>query len=205
MEDAVGAQQLNNEEMKTIVDEAARHHIKVAAHAHGTDGIIAAINAGVYSIEHGSLLDDEGIRLMKENDVYLIPTTGLSSVINTMLDKMNPVTARKATYILPLAKENLRKAIKANVKIAFGTDTPVIPHGKNAIEFSAMMACGMSAAEAIRTATTNAAEMLGLSDRGELKEGLLADIIAVNSNPINNIKTLENVVFVMKGGVVYKK
>jgi imidazolonepropionase-like amidohydrolase len=204
MEDAVGAQQLNNEEMKTIVEEAKRHHIKVAAHAHGTDGIIAAINAGVYSIEHGSLLNEEGIRLMKENGVYLIPTTGLSSVIFEMIDKMNPVMAEKAKYVLPLAKENLKNAIKSKVKIAFGTDTPVIPHGKNAIEFSAMVECGMNNMDAIKTATINAAEMLGLSDRGELKEGLFADIIAVESNPIDDIKTLENVLFVMKNGVVYK-
>ena len=205
MEDEVGAQQLSDEEMKTIVEEASRHHIKVAAHAHGTEGIIAAINAGVYSIEHGSLLDDEGIRLMKEKGVYLVPTSGLSATINEMIDKMHPVLARKATYVLPLAKQNLRKAIVSGVKIAFGTDTPIIPHGKNALEFSALIDCGMSATDAIKTATINTAEMLGLSDRGELKEGLLADIIAVNSNPINDIKTLENVRFVMKHGVVYKK
>lgn len=205
MEEAVGAQQLSNEEMKTIVEEAARHHIKVAAHAHGTEGIIAAVNAGAYSIEHGSLLNDEGIRLMKEKGVYLIPTTGLSDLIDEMVDKMDPVMAGKAKYVLPLAKENLRKAIKAGVKIAFGTDTPIIPHGKNAVEFSAMTACGMSTIDAIKTATLNAAEMLGLSDRGELKEGLLADIIAVDSNPITNVRTLEHVTFVMKDGVVYKK
>jgi len=204
MEEAVGAQQLSNDEMKTIVEEASRHHIKVAAHAHGTEGIIAAINAGVYSIEHGSLLDDEGIRLMKEKGVYLVPTTGLSNVVNELVDKMHPVMAGKAKYVMPLAKDNLRKAIKSDVKISFGTDTPIIPHGQNAIEFSALIACGMSSIEAIKTATINAADMLGLSDRGELKVGLLADIIAVNSNPINDIKTLESVKFVMKNGVVYK-
>jgi len=204
MEEAVGAQQLSNDEMKTIVEEASRHHIKVAAHAHGTEGIIAAINAGVYSIEHGSLLDDEGIRLMKEKGVYLVPTTGLSNVVNELVDKMHPVMAGKAKYVMPLAKDNLRKAIKSDVKIAFGTDTPIIPHGQNAIEFSALIDCGMSSIEAIKTATINTADMLGLSDRGELKVGLLADIIAVNSNPINDIKTLESVKFVMKNGVVYK-
>lgn len=204
LEESVGAQQLSNEEMKTIVDEAARHHIKVAAHAHGTEGIIAAINAGVYSIEHGSLLDDEGIKLMKEKGVYLVPTTGLSTVIDGMIDKMDPVMAEKAKYVLPLAKENLRKAIKAGVKVAFGTDTPIIPHGQNAVEFSALVDCGMSTADAIKTATVNTAEMLGLSDRGELKEGLVADIIAVDTNPVDDIKTLEQVKFVMKGGIVYK-
>jgi imidazolonepropionase-like amidohydrolase len=204
MEDAIGAQQLSNEEMKTIVEEAARHHIKVAAHAHGTEGIKEAIKAGVYSIEHGSIIDDEGIRLMKEKGVYLVPTRGLASVIETMIDKMDPVMAGKANYVMPIAKQNLKNAIKANVKIAFGTDTPIIPHGKNAIEFAALIECGLSNNEAIQTATTNSAEMLGLTDRGELKQGLLADIIAVDTNPLDDITTLENVKFVMKDGVVYK-
>lgn len=204
MEDAIGAQQLSNEEMKTVVDEAARHHIKVAAHAHGTEGIKEAIKAGVYSIEHGSIIDEEGIRLMKENGVYLVPTRGLATIIEPMIDKMDPVMAGKAKYVMPIAKQNLKNAIKANVKIAFGTDTPIIPHGKNAIEFAALIECGMNSMEAIQTATTNSAEMLGLTDRGELKQGLLADIIAVDANPIKDISTLEHVKFVMKGGVVYK-
>ena len=204
MEDAIGAQQLSNEEMKTVVDEAARHHIKVAAHAHGTEGIKEAIKAGVYSIEHGSIIDEEGIRLMKENGVYLVPTRGLATIIEPMIDKMDPVMAGKAEYVMPIAKQNLKNAIKANVKIAFGTDTPIIPHGKNAIEFAALMECGMNSMEAIQTATTNSAEMLGLADRGELKQGLLADIIAVDANPIKDISTLENVKFVMKDGVIYK-
>lgn len=204
MEDAIGAQQLSNEEMKTIVDEAARHHIKVAAHAHGTEGIKEAIKAGVYSIEHGSIIDDEGIQLMKENGVYLVPTRGLATIIEPMIEKMDPVMAGKAEYVMPIAKQNLTKAIKADVKIAFGTDTPIIPHGKNAIEFAALIDCGMSTKEAIKTATTNSAEMLGLTDRGELKEGMLADIIAVDTNPIEDISTLEHVKFVMKNGTVYK-
>lgn len=204
MEDAIGAQQLSNEEMKTIVDEASRHHIKVAAHAHGTEGIKEAIKAGVYSIEHGSIIDDEGIQLMKENNVYLVPTRGLATIIEPMIDKMDPVMAGKAKYVMPIAKQNLTKAIKADVKIAFGTDTPIIPHGKNAIEFAALIECGMSTKEAIKTATTNSAEMLGLTDRGEVKEGLLADLIAVDTNPIDDITTLEHVKFVMKDGVVYK-
>ncbi|MEP2281052.1 amidohydrolase family protein [Maribacter sp.] len=204
MEDAIGAQQLSNEEMKTIVDEASRHHINVAAHAHGTEGIKEAIRAGVYSIEHGSIIDDEGIQLMKEKGVYLVPTRGLATIIEPMIDKMDPVMAGKAEYVMPIAKQNLKNAIKANVKIAFGTDTPIIPHGKNAIEFAALMECGMNSMEAIQTATTNSAAMLELTDRGELKQGLLADIIAVDANPIKDISTLEHVKFVMKGGVVYK-
>ena len=142
---------------------------------------------------------------MKEKGVYLVPTTGLSLEIYKMIDNMPLILAEKAKYILPLAKDNLRKAIKAGVKIAFGTDTPIIPHGKNAIEFAAMVAAGMSTTEAIKAATINPTEMLGLSDRGEIKEGLLADIIAVNTNPINDIKTLEKVQFVMKNGIIYKQ
>jgi len=204
LEDAVGAQQLSNEEMKTIVEEAHRHHLKVAAHAHGTEGIKAAIRAGVSSIDHGSLLDAEGIRMMKENNVYLVPTTGLVDFIIDGIDNMDAQIAKKAKFILPLAANNLTTAIKQNVKIALGTDSPLIPHGKNAYELSALMDRGMSAIDAIRAATINAAELLGVTDRGQLKEGLLADIIAVDENPLENIKTLESVTFVMKGGTIYK-
>lgn len=205
LEDTVGAQQLSNEEMQAIVAEAKRHHLKVAAHAHGTEGIKAAIKAGVSSIDHGSLLDEEGIRLMKKHDVFLVPTTGLVDFVMKGIDNNNPKIAAKAKYVLPLAKENLAKAIKAGVKVALGTDSPLIPHGKNAYELSAMMDLGMSAIDAIRTATTHAAELLGVEDRGQIKTGMLADIIAVEENPLQNIKTLEAVSFVMKGGQVYKQ
>jgi len=204
LEDSVGAQQLSFQEMKAIVDEATRHHIKVAAHAHGTEGIIAAIKAGASSIEHGSLLDDKGIRLMKKKGVFLVPTTGLVDLVLANADKMNPIMLAKAKYVLPLAIKNLKKAIHAGVKIALGTDAPLIPHGKNAIELTALVARGMSPKEALKAATINSAELLGVSDRGELKSGYLADIIAVDANPLDNIKVMESVKFVMKGGVVYK-
>lgn len=205
LEDTVGAQQLSEEEMQTIVAEAKRHHIKVAAHAHGTEGIKAAIKAGVASIDHGSLLDDESIRLMKKHHVFLVPTTGLVDFVMEGIDNNNPKIAAKAKYVLPLAKENLTKAIKAGVKIALGTDSPLIPHGQNAHEMSAMMAQGMSALGAIQSATINAAELLGVDDRGQVKVGMLADLIAVEENPLEHIKTLESVTFVMKGGEVYKQ
>jgi imidazolonepropionase-like amidohydrolase len=204
LEESAGAQQLSDEEMSAIVEEAARHHLKVAAHAHGTEGIIAAIKAGVHSIEHGSLIDNEGIRLMKEKGVYLVPTIGVMEKLKPLILKMDPRMQAKVNYIDPLAKQNISKAISAGVKICFGTDAPLIPHGENAYEFSAMIESGMSIVDAIKAATINPTEMLGLSDRGEIKEGLLADIIAVESDPIKNIKTLENVTFVMKGGIVYK-
>ena len=204
LEESVGAQQLTQEEMETIVQEAKRHNVTVGAHAHGTDGIIAAINAGVTSIEHGSLLNDEAIGLMIEKGTFLVPTTGLFELIPLGYDKMNPKLVEKAKYIIPLAENSHKKAIESGVKIALGTDAPLIPHGRNALELTAMVKRGMTNIEAIRAATINPAEMLNLNDRGEIKEGFLADIIAVDSNPIDNIKTLENVKFVMKGGVVYK-
>ncbi|MEZ5496966.1 MAG: amidohydrolase family protein [Gammaproteobacteria bacterium] len=205
LEDSVGAQQLSDEEMKAIVEEAERHHTKVAAHAHGAEGIKAAITAGVSSIEHGSLLDDEGIRMMKKHNVFLVPTTGLVDFVMEGIDRNDPKIAAKAKYVLPLAKENLSKAIKAGVKIALGTDSPLIPHGDNAHELSAMMEQGMSELDAIQSATINSAELLGVKDRGQIKQGMLADIIAVSENPLKNIKTLEDVTFVMKGGKVYKE
>ena len=204
LEDSVGAQQLSNEEMKVIVDEANRHHIKVAAHAHGTEGIIAAINAGVSSIEHGSLINNEAMQLMKEKGVILVPTTGLVDNIMSGIDKINPKMVKKAKYVLPLAQQNLTKAIKAGVKIALGTDAPLIPHGQNAIELSAMVERGMLPIDALRAATINSAELVGLKNLGEIKAGFLADIIAVDLDPVKNIETLESVKFVMKAGIVYK-
>jgi len=204
LEDSVGAQQLSDEEMKMVVEEANRHGYKVAAHAHGTEGILAAIKAGAASIEHGSMVNQEAIKLMKEKGVYLVPTTGSDQFILKDIDKMSPITRKKAEETMPLAKENLKKAIKAGVKIALGTDSPLIPHGQNALELSAMMAQGMSASEAIKSATINAADLLGIKDIGAIKTGFQADIIAVNENPLENIRTLENVQFVMKGGVVFK-
>lgn len=205
LEDSVGAQQLSDEEMRTIVEEAERHHTRVAAHAHGSEGIKAAIRAGVHSIEHGSLLDAEGIKLMKKHNVHLVPTTGLVDYVMQGIDNNNPKIAAKAKYVLPLAKENLSKAIKAGVKISLGTDSPLIPHGENAHELTAMMAQGMSAIEAIRSATINPAELLGVNDRGEIKTGLLADLIAVSGDPLSDVNILKDVRFVMKGGTVYKQ
>lgn len=203
LEGPVGAQQLSEQEMRTIVEEANRHGLKVAAHAHGTEGIIAAIRAGVASIEHGSMLNDEAIRLMKERGVYLVPTTYVTDAIR--LDALPPPIRAKAEYVIPLAKQSLQRAIGAGVKIAFGTDAAVIPHGQNAKEFSALVARGMSPIDAVRAATVNAADLLGVSDRGHIAPGLLADLVAVPGNPLDNIRVLEDVRFVMKGGQIYKR
>ncbi|WP_158976220.1 amidohydrolase family protein [Cellulophaga sp. L1A9] len=188
--------------MKTIVDEANRHGITVAAHAHGIEGILAAIKAGVTSIEHGSFLNDEAIRLMNEKGTYLVPTIALQQQID--LKKLPQIIAEKAKIAIESSKISNVKAVKEGVKFAFGTDAPILPHGKNALEFEALTSIGMTPLNAIQTATINSAQMLDLRDRGEIKVGLLADIIAVDLNPIKNIQTLENVVFVMKGGIVYK-
>lgn len=201
-EAGVGNQQFSDAELKAIVDEAARHDVFVAVHAHGTAGINAAIRAGVRSIEHGSLLNDESIRLMKEHGTYLVPTTYASDAIQ--LDLLSPVERKKAEYLLPLAKQNVAKAIQAGVKIAFGTDSPVIPHGENAKEFAALVRRGMTPIDAIRAATINAADMMKIQDRGQILIGYDADIIGVTDDPLNNIRILENVTFVMKDGVIVK-
>lgn len=201
-EETVGAQQYSYEELKAMVDEAARHSVKVAAHAHGTEGIKAAVRAGVASIEHGSILDDEAIAMMKERGTYLVPTTYLSEVID--LDALPPLIRQKAETVLPMAQRSLEKAIRAGVKIAFGTDAAVFPHGQNAREFLSLVKRGMSPLEAIRAATINAADLLDVKDRGSLEVGLLADIVAVPGNPVQDISKMLEVGFVMQGGKIIR-
>lgn len=201
-EQTVGAQQYSFEELKAMVDEAARHHVFVSVHAHGTEGINAAIKAGVRSIEHGSLLNNESIRLMKEHGTFLVPTTYLTESINPAV--LPPDIKAKAAELMPQERANLSKAIQAHVKIAFGTDTPVFPHGQNAKELSALVRRGMSQIEAIRAATVNASELMSLKDRGEIHPGMLADIVGLEGDPLHHIAQLEHISFVMKAGDVYK-
>jgi imidazolonepropionase-like amidohydrolase len=182
------------------VEEANRHGLKVAAHAHGTEGILAAVRAGVASIEHGSMLNDEAIAAMKERGTYLVPTTCLADRIN--LDNLPPPLRAKAEQVLPLARESVRRAIRAGVKIALGTDASVIPHGTNACEFVALVERGMRPIDAIRAGTMNAADLLGNDDRGVIAAGKLADLVAVRGNPVERIEAIREVVFVMKGGEV---
>jgi len=200
LEGPVGAQQYSYDELKAMVDEAARHGIKVAAHAHGTDGIKAAVRAGVASIEHGSQLDDEAIELMKERGTWLVPTSYLVDRIN--LAVLPPLVRQKAETILPMARQSLRKAIAAGVKIAFGTDAGVYPHGENAREFAVYVKLGMTTIDALRTATINAASLLGVTDRGTIEAGKLADLIAVPGDPLRDITATERVSWVMAGGKV---
>jgi imidazolonepropionase-like amidohydrolase len=203
-EDSVGAQQMSDAEMKAVVEEATRHGVKVAAHAHGTEGILAAIKAGVASIEHGSMIDDVGIRLMKERGTYLVPTLALAATM--AFNSLPPIVRRKADYVLPLARANVRKAALAGVKIALGTDAPLVPFGENAKEFVAMVEiAGLTPLESLRAGTVNAAGLLGTTDRGELAAGKFADIVAVAGDPLEDIRATEKVVFVMKGGKIYRR
>jgi imidazolonepropionase-like amidohydrolase len=202
MEGPVGAQQYTLEELTAMVDEAARHGIKVAAHAHGSEGILAAVQAGVASIEHGSILTDEIMDLMIEKGTYLVPTTYL--VDRIPLDELPAVMRAKAEEILPQMRESHQRAIDHGVPIAFGTDAAVYPHGENAGEFEVYVQMGMSRLEALRTATIYAADLLDTPDRGTLSVGMLADIIAVPGNPLQDITVTKDVRFVMLGGKVIK-
>jgi imidazolonepropionase-like amidohydrolase len=202
LEGPVGAQQYAYEELKAMVDEAARHGVRVAAHAHGTEGIKAAVRAGVASIEHGSQLDDEAIAMMKERGTYLVPTTYLVDRINLVV--LPPLVRKKAETILPIARESLRKAIAAGVKIGFGTDAGVYPHGENAREFALYVKFGLSPLAALRAATVNAADLLGLPDRGVIEAGKLADLVAVQGDPLQDITATERVRWVMIGGRVVR-
>ena len=180
----------------------ARHGVKVAAHAHGTEGIKAAIRAGVSSIEHGSMLDAEAIQLMIDRGVFLVPTNGLMDLIN--LDLLPAQKRAKAEFVSPRMNQSLSAAIKAGVKVAMGTDAPLIPHGQNAFEIVKMTERGMSPLQAIQSATTVSAALLRMDDLGQLKPGWHADIIAVDANPLEDIRTVQSVPFVMKGGEIVK-
>jgi imidazolonepropionase-like amidohydrolase len=205
--DKPGAEQLTYEEMKAAVDEAHRTGRKVAAHAHGAEGIKDAVRAGVDSIEHGSLIDAEGIEMMKAHGTYLVADIYnddyiLGKAIEFGLPKEN---VDKEKMVGRLQRENFAKAVAAGVKIAFGTDAGVYPHGDNAKQFHYMVKFGMTPAAAIRAATSSAADLIDrFKDVGTLEEGKYADLIAVTANPLDHVEALENVSFVMKGGKVYK-
>lgn len=198
----LGAQQLSDAELQAIVQEAARHGLKVAAHAHGTEGIKAAARAGEASIEHGSMIDDEAASLMKQRGTFLVPTAYLLGTFK--FESLPPPIAAKAREVIPMAQQSHRRAVRAGVKIAFGTDAAVAPHGDNAREFAVYVGYGMRQLDAIRTATLNAADLLGVNDRGVIAPGKLADLIAVRGNPLEDVRVLEQVPWVMKGGVVMK-
>jgi imidazolonepropionase-like amidohydrolase len=197
-----GAQQYSDEELRTIADEAHRAGLKVAAHAHGDDAIRAAIEAGIDCIEHGSLMSDETLDLMIERGTFLVPTTYLADGMD--VSHAAPELQAKAAEVFPRAKETIRKAVARGARIACGTDAPAIPHGKNAKELLALVDRGMTPLQAIRAATTEAADLIDVDDRGRLEAGLLADVIAVPGDPLADIGVTEDVRFVMKGGQVYR-
>jgi imidazolonepropionase-like amidohydrolase len=206
--DSPGAPQYTLEELKAAADEAHMAGRKIAAHAHGTQGIKNAILAGIDSIEHASLIDDEGIRLAKEHGTYLVMDIYNDEYLLNEAPKVGlPVeNLEKEKMVGRLQRENFAKAVKAGAKMAFGTDAGVYPHGDNARQFYYMVKFGMTPAQAIRAATSNAADLIGRSnDVGSIAPGKYADIIAVDSDPLADVRTLEQVSFVMKGGVVYKE
>jgi imidazolonepropionase-like amidohydrolase len=197
-----GAQQYSDEELRAIADEAHRAGLRVAAHAHGDQGIRAAIQAGIDCIEHGSLMSDETLDLFVERGTFLVPTTYLADGMD--VSRAAPELQAKAAEVFPRAKETVGKAIARGAKIACGTDAPAIPHGRNAKELLALVDRGMTPIQAIRAATTVSAELIDADDRGRLAPGLLADVIAVPGDPTADIGVTEQVRFVMKGGEVYR-
>jgi imidazolonepropionase-like amidohydrolase len=201
------ASQYTLEEMKAIVADAHRLGRKVAAHAHGAEGIRWAAEAGVDSVEHGSYIDDAAIAAMKEHGTYLVPTLYLGDwmIDNAGLTHLPAPLLAKAKDVIPAARKNIAHAFASGVKVAFGTDAAVYPHGMNAHEFTVMVRLGLTPLQAIQAATVNAADLLGWSGKvGSLEPGAWADIVAVDGDPVKDVTTLECVKFVMKGGEVVR-
>jgi imidazolonepropionase-like amidohydrolase len=196
-----GAQQYSYEELEAIAEEAHRAGLKVAAHAHGDAGIRACIEAGFDCIEHGSLATDETLDLMVERGTFLVATSFLADGMD--VSHADPELQAKAAEVFPRSRETISKAIKKGVKVACGTDAPAIPHGRNAKEIVSLVNRGMTPLEAIRAATVVSAELIDADDRGKLEAGLLADVVGVPGNPLEDITLTEQVKFVMKGGSVF--
>jgi imidazolonepropionase-like amidohydrolase len=205
--DSAQSSQYTLEEMKAIVADAHRLGRKVAAHAHGAQGILWASQAGVDSIEHGSYIDDAAIAEMKKNGTYLVPTLYLGDwfLANAGALHVPPFMLAKAKEVVPAARTNIAHAFASGVKVAFGTDAAVYPHGLNAREFAVMVKRGLSPLQSIQAATINAADLLGWSTKlGAIAPGKWADLIGVEGDPLEDVTRLEHVKFVMKGGVVVK-
>ena len=207
--DAVGATQYSFEELKALVEEANKLERKVAAHAHGAEGIKFAVRAGVASIEHGSFLDEEGARLMKEKGTFLVPTMSAGEAVERAAKSgvLKGLRAEKGLAAGAAMRHAIKLALANKVRIALGTDAGVVPHGSNAHEFVLMVEWGgMEPMEAILAGTRNGAELLGWDKNlGTLTTGKWADIVAVDGDPLKDIHNMQNVVFVMKNGVVYKQ
>ncbi len=203
----VGAIQYSYEEMKAIVDESHHRGLVVAAHAHGTEGIKTAIRAGVDSIEHASILDDEAIKLAKKHgtyfsmDIYNTEYTQAQGRANGVPEE----NLKKDAAIADIQRDGFSRAVKAGVNMVFGSDAAIYPHGLNAEQFSRMVQFGMTPAQALQAATVNAAALMKVEDLGQLKAGFLADIVAVEGNPLADITATERVAFVMKDGQVVRQ
>ncbi len=202
-------QQMFDDEARAIVETAHLYGKKVAVHAHGADGIVLALRAGADSIEHGTLLDDEAIKLFRKTGAYYVPTL---STVNGYIERLRanpeayaPAVRAKIEWRIGITGKALQKAVPAGVKIAFGTDAGVSMHGRNADEFELMVKYGMTPMQAIAAATVNAADLLGVADQvGTLEPGKQADLIAVEGDPLSDVTVLKRVAFVMKGGAVVK-
>jgi imidazolonepropionase-like amidohydrolase len=201
--DDVDVPQLTQAELNAIVDEAHALRRKAAAHAHGAEAAKRAIRAGIDSIEHGTFIDEEAMRMMVERGTYLVPTLTVREGIAE--SKFPPAVQAKADAATKQQDTMLRRAVAMGVKIALGTDAAVYPHGDNALEFQLMAADGMGAAKALMAGTSAAADLLGMAGKvGALKAGMLADVVAVPGDPVKDIKATQSVFFVMKDGVVYR-
>lgn len=203
------APQFTDDEFEAIVNTANDYNLKVMAHAHGTEGINRALRAGVASIEHGTYMDDESIRLFKEKGAYYVPTIiagrSVADSAKAHPHYYPPLVKAKALSIGPDMDATLNKAYKSGVKIAFGTDAGVYKHGKNWLEFTYMIEDGMKPMDVIKAATANAADLLGIKDKtGSIEVGKWADITAVDGDPLKDPQAFGKVVFVMKDGKVYK-
>ena len=206
--DSVGVQQYTEEEIRAVVEAAHMTERRVAAHAHGTAGIKAAVRAGVTSIEHGSILDAEAVALMKQKGTWLVPTLLAGFTVESLATagRLPPAIAAKALAIAPRMHSSFKLAVDGGVKIALGTDAGVMRHGTNAREFALMVRYGMTPMQAIVAGTSGGATLLGLErEIGTIAVGKRADIVAVTGNPLANIQILQNLQFVMKGGRVFKR
>ncbi len=206
--DDVDTPQLTQEELNAIVDEAHALRRKTAAHAHGAEGAKRAIRAGIDSIEHGTFLDDEALDMMKQRGTYLVPTLMAPHGIQEQIDKgtyIPPPILAKAKAAIAAGHQMFQKALAKGVKIGMGTDAGVYPHGRNTEEFHLMVDLGMKPIDALKSGTSADADLLGLADKiGTLETGKLADVVAVPGDPVENIRQVEHVFFVMKEGIIYK-
>jgi imidazolonepropionase-like amidohydrolase len=197
-----GAQHYSDDELRAIVDEAHRRGMRVAAHTHGADAVKHAVECGIDCIEHGFLIDDEAIKMLVDNDRFLVSTRRLAEAMD--VSKAPKELQDKAAEMFPKARTSIKAAYEAGVKIAVGTDAPAIPHGRNADELVTLVEWGIPADSVLRAATVVAAELIKNPDLGRIAKGYLADVIAVPGDPVADISVTQRVNFVMKGGKVFR-